>query len=46
MEIFRVHLLCDVIGGSQLLQELYLSCLECSIAGFIVCVTEILFAQW
>ena len=46
MEIFRGHLLRGVIGDSQLLQELYLSCSECSIAAVRVCVTEILFAQW
>jgi len=43
MEIFLGHLLCGVIGGSQLLHELYLSCLECSIAAFTICVTEIIF---
>jgi hypothetical protein len=46
MEIFWGHLLCGVIGGSHLLQELYLGCLECSIAAVRVCVTEIIYVQW
>lgn len=46
MDISAGHFLCGVIGGSQFLHELYLSCYDLSIVAVRACVTEILYAQW